>query len=50
MFASNGSLANVSYYTERPKLLLTVDGTTHLFGTVYYQPPDKRTGGFSLLL
>ena len=24
--ASNGSLANVSYYTKRPKLLLTVDG------------------------
>ena len=48
--ASNGSLANVSYYTERPKLLLTADGTpTHLFGTVYYHEPDKRTGGFTIV-
>ena len=34
--AANGSIANVSYYTERPKLLLDADGTpTHLYGTVY---------------
>lgn len=47
---ANGSITNVSYYTERPKLLVAADGTpTHLYGTVYYPMPQKRTGGFTIV-
>ena len=46
----DGSVANVSYYTERPKLLLGADSTpTHLYGTVYYPMPNKRSGGFLIV-
>merc|ERR1719272_2486211 len=41
--AANGSLLNISYYTERPKLLLAADRTpTHLYGTVYWPIPNEK--------
>ena len=48
---AHGSVANVSYYTERPKLLLDSSGTPIvLYGTVYEQPPPggKVTRGFTI--
>jgi len=50
--AANGSLLNISYYTERPKLLLAADRTpTHLYGTVYWPIPNEKgkSGGFTIV-
>lgn len=47
--AANGSLRNVSYYTERPKLLLDADGTPLvLYGTVYENVAKGITRGFTI--
>ena len=47
--AANGSIHNVSYYTERPKLLIDASGTpTVLYGTVYQSVDSKVTRGFTI--
>lgn len=47
--AANGSIQNVSYYTERPKLLIDASGTpTVLYGTVYQPVDSKVTRGFTI--
>jgi hypothetical protein len=46
--AANGSILNVDYYTERPKLLLDANGApTVLYGTVY-QTVGNATRGFTI--
>jgi len=46
--AANGSTQNVSYYTERPKLLVDATGTpVVLYGTVY-QSVGKVQRGFTI--